>query len=245
MAIVWQQTIDGTCYEVRSAGQTRRLYTDGVFHSQYHPARNLAGGIWDLLWLPALFNSHDRIRRVLVLGVGGGTVINQLLRHVQPEEIIGVELNHVHLQVARRFFGVSKKVATLVQADAVQWMKNYSGPPFDMIIDDLFGEENGEPVRAVTANSAWCRLLLRHLDPAGMLVMNFIGVGELGESACLAIPGIAQRFRSVYRLSLPGYENAIGVFARPRLSLREINKNISSLPGDIKGKTGYRIRRIK
>ena len=49
MAIVWQDTRDGTHYQVRTAGKTLRLYTDGVLHSQYNPVKRLTGSVWDLL----------------------------------------------------------------------------------------------------------------------------------------------------------------------------------------------------
>lgn len=244
MAIVWQQTVGGSHYQVRSAGRTRRLYTNGVFHSQYHPDRALAGGIWDLLWLPALFRPPGRIRRVLLLGVGGGAVIHALQRHVRPVEIVGVERNPVHLQVARRFFGVTDRLARLVQGDAVHWLQDYHGPSFDMIIDDLFGEENGEPVRAVPASGGWCRTLLRHLDRNGILVMNHMGYPELDASGCVATARLARRFESVYRLSLPAYENAIGVFLRSEGSRRVFTANLATLPGDVKKQTGLRIRRL-
>ena len=90
MAILWQKTIKDTRYEIRSAGQTRRLYTDGVFHSQFNPVHAVTGGVWDVLMLPAFFKPADSIKRVLVLGVGGGAVIHQLQRYIKPDEIIGV-----------------------------------------------------------------------------------------------------------------------------------------------------------
>ncbi|WP_455217906.1 hypothetical protein, partial [Kaarinaea lacus] len=87
MAIVWHKKISGTCYEVRKAGNSIRLYTDGVFHSQYNPHRPVTGSVWDLLMLPAFFTNIDKISRVLVLGVGGGSVIQLLHRYVKPDEI--------------------------------------------------------------------------------------------------------------------------------------------------------------
>ena len=38
MANLWQQTIDGNHYEVRTAGASVRLYRNGVNHSQWHAA---------------------------------------------------------------------------------------------------------------------------------------------------------------------------------------------------------------
>lgn len=105
MAILWQKTIKDTRYEVRTAGQTRRLYTDGVFHSQFNPEHEVTGGVWDVLMLPAFFYPPETIKRVLVLGVGGGAVIHQLQRYIKPEEIIGVELNPVHIMLAKNILG--------------------------------------------------------------------------------------------------------------------------------------------
>ena len=42
MAILWQQTIDGNHYEVRTAGGSVRLYRNGVNHSQWNPKRPLS-----------------------------------------------------------------------------------------------------------------------------------------------------------------------------------------------------------
>ncbi len=231
MAVIWEKRVGGRHYEVRSAGRTRRLYTDGVFHSQYRPQAAQAGGIWDLLWLPALLAPPGHVQRVLVLGVGGGAVIHQLHRYLHPESITGIELNPVHLQVARGFFGITPKRATLIEADAVAWLSNYTGPPFDLIIDDLFGEADGEPVRAVPANPRWCETLLRHLSPEGVLVMNFIAAQEWRNSACVAYRRLARRFPGRFRLSLPAYDNTVGAFTRFAAATADLRRAISALPG--------------
>ena len=138
MSLLWEKRTAGAHYQVRQAGRSLRLYTNGVFHSQYNPRRPVTGSVWDLLWLPAFFYPPDKLQRILVLGVGGGAVIRHLRRFIQPEKIVGVELSKIHLSIARRFFGIGGDDVELYQADAVDWVERYSGPPFDMIIDDLF-----------------------------------------------------------------------------------------------------------
>lgn len=229
MAILWQKNLNGTRYEVRAAGKTRRLYTDGVFHSQFHPSRATAGGIWDLLMLPAFFYPPKKIQRVLVLGVGGGAVIRQLHRYIEPLEIVGVELNPVHLEIAQRFFEVDKSMAQLHQADAIQWVKDYDGPKFDMIIEDLFGEEKGEPVRAVKADTSWCNVLSRHLTRDGVLVMNFIDIAEMRQSECLNKQYLAKHFKSAFQLTLPLYENVIVALLKTEVESRALHKNLCKI----------------
>jgi hypothetical protein len=99
MTIVWQKQSGGCLYEVRSAGRSLRLYTDGVFHTQYNSDNPLTGHIWDLLMLPAFFYEPNAINRVLVLGVGGGASIQLIKQFVGPETIVGVELNPTHIYV--------------------------------------------------------------------------------------------------------------------------------------------------
>lgn len=173
MAILWQRRIGGVNYEVRSAGETRRLYTNGVLHTQYNPRELATGSVWDLLSLGALLLPAESVRRILVLGVGGGTVIRQLLTFFPHAQVTGVELSPVHLRLGKNFFALNDPRIELICADAIAWLAMDDGEPFDLIIDDLFGERDGVPCRAVRADSDWLDLLVSRLAPQGMLTMNF------------------------------------------------------------------------
>lgn len=248
MALIWRKDIDGVRYEVRSAGRSRRLYTDGVFHSQHHPEQLLTGTVWDRMLLAAFLAPPGSVRRVLVLGVGGGTVIRQLRRFVAPERIVGVELNPVHLALGRRFFALSGAELELHRADARQWLHAYDGPPFDLIIEDLYGEHAGEPQRAVAADRHWFATLRRHLSAQGVLAMNFVHIDELAASAYYSNRRVAGAFASVFRLDGPVDHNAVAVFTRRSATSRELRRRLESVPElDPRRKTGrlsYRIRKI-
>jgi len=246
MAILWQKTIKNTHYEVRTAGQTRRLYSDGVFHSQFNPKRAITGGVWDLLMLPTFFYPPESIQRVLVLGVGGGAVIHQLQRYIKPTEIIGVELNPTHIMVAKRYFGVTNKQATLVKADAIEWLESYSGPAFDLIIDDLFGEEEGEPVRAVKANKAWFEKLNSHLSEDGLLVMNFVSKKDLKNCAAVSYKKVANSFVNSFQFSLENYDNAIGAFLKKSSTNQILRHNINAVT-ELKNnkQLSFHVRKLK
>ena len=249
MAVIWKKKLNNVVYEVRSAGRTRRLYTNGVFHSQHHPERAISGGVWDLLMLPAFFREASGLKRVLVLGVGGGTVIHLLQRQFPAALITGVDLDPVHLQIATEHFGVSPATVELYCADARQWLQDYRGPSFDLIIEDLFGELDGEPERAIAPSVEWISLLLRHLQRDGMLVMNFIGKPSFGSSGFYTSKQLNKRFQSVYSLSLPRYENVIIALSRTRVSARELRARLKSNPqlctAMWSGLLPYQVRKIK
>lgn len=228
MAIVWQKKVSSKntvdCYEVRSAGRTRRLYTNGVFHSQYNPYRPVAGSVWDLLLLPAFFHPVGLIKRVLVLGVGGGAVMKQLEHFLKPDLILGVELNPVHLQVAKRFFNVKGQRFELIEADAVQWLKNYQGPRFDLIIDDLFGEEQGEPCRAVSVDEGWCNVLRRNVADSGSVVINFDTPKVMKD--CFWLKQKSSSWQQAYQFTTPLYSNCIALFTQQVTTRDEFRENL-------------------
>ena len=244
MAIIWQKTIGKTRYEVRKAGNTVRLYSDGVFHSQYNPDRPVTGSVWDLLMLPAFFTDVDHIRRVLVLGVGGGSVIQLLHRYVKPDEIIGVELNPVHVQIARQFFGVTNKIARLYQGDAIKWMEDYQGPPFDIIIDDLFGEIDGEGVRPVALNARWLNLLNRHINTKGLIVANVVDKKNLQDSAYFTNTRVNRHFKSAFQLTIPQLENTVAVFLKDSSTSKQLRNNISKISG-LNARSGYNKLKVR
>jgi len=226
VGVVWQKTVNGKQYEVRSAGQTRRLYTDGVFHSQYNPEKTLTSNVWDLISLPSFFLEPENIRRILVLGVGGGAVLRQFSSWFPGVDITGVELDKMHISISKRFFGLAGKHISLIHADAIEWVKRYRGLPFDIVIDDLFGEVDGEPSRVIEAKPAWMNHLTRLLTPHGMLVMNFTESKDLRNCAVFNNEGIKKKFKSAYRLMTPLYHNQIGVFMKKASTANEWRKRI-------------------
>lgn len=230
MATLWKQQRDGVTYEVRAAGQTRRLYTDGVFHSSYNPAAPITGGVWDMLMMPAFLYPPGSVQRVLLLGVGGGTVIRQLREFVQPQEIVAVDVSDVHLDIAQRFFGVQGRDVQLVHADAKDWLLE-DRTRYDLVIDDLFGGSNGEPARAIAADSAWCRKLRARTTKQGAIAINCISPAELAASGFMTDIDLRAHFRSRFQLRAERDQNAVGIFLPHDVETGELRRNLLGVPG--------------
>jgi len=209
MSTLWETTRSGTHYSVRQAGGSVRLYSNGVFHSQWNKQRPFAGAVWDCLSLPCLYRPPQQCKRILLLGLGGGAGVRQLQTLVDFDFLQAIEIDSVHIQIARKWFGVSNRRIKITQADAIDWAFNYRGAGFDLIIDDLFGHSENEPQRAQPLNDVWVRRLRDALNKNGTLITNCISRSELVN----AVPVFAANgFVQGYRWSLPEYENAIGVF---------------------------------
>ncbi|MBO6555455.1 MAG: methyltransferase domain-containing protein [Pseudomonadales bacterium] len=194
MAIIYSEKHDGVRYEIRSAGATKRLYTNGAFHTQYHPKYLFTGAVWDLLCLPTLCLNADP-KRVLVLGVAGGTVIHQIQRLCKAPHITGIELDKVHIKLARLHFELNYPNLRLIQADALDWLAN-STESFDCIIDDLFLHGKEDPERPVELDRHWFDHLKAHLEKNGLLIQNHIDMTSARKAASFMKGGSTLGFQT-------------------------------------------------
>lgn len=247
MPVTFSREVHGSRYEVRARGSALKLYSDGVFHSAWNPRHGLTGRVWDL-FVVAAFAAAAPVRRVLVLGIGGGTALLQLQRFAGPLEAVGVDLDTVHLEIARECFGVVPPVAELVRADARDWVSGAPAAGFDLVIDDLFGHVGGEPMRSVDVDARWAKALGRLLAPGGVLAVNFIAPKDLRASA-LYRDGRARRgYASAYQLRTAKDANAVGVFCRQGITPRQWRARVRAVPGlddrDRRCPLDYEIRRL-
>ncbi len=218
MAVIHEERHGDSVYQVRTAGSSIRLYTNGVFHSQFSPSPRAATNMWDLLSMPALLARGGRPASVLVLGVGGGAVLRRMVDTFDVGRVVGVELDPVHLSIGRRFFGLERDDIELVVADARGWVADYRGKPFDLVIDDLFGHGDGEPRRALAFDKSWLRRLDALVSPHGAVAANFASLAEYRHSAASSREGAGDRWRAGYTLRLRVLDNVVSVHSRERCS---------------------------
>lgn len=203
MAVLWSKKTEQTTYEVRSAGQTVRLYSNGVLHSQYNPTQVISGAIWDLLLLPG-FCLNQPPKSVLVLGLGGGTLVH-LIRHFFPEaSITCVELDAEHIRIAKRWFKIPTKNVSLVHGDAYEYLQS-NKERFDWIVDDVFQHVTGDPQRGFPIQRAY-ELYLRNISDNGILSLNLIGQQQRKQAKHLLLQS---KFDLGLQFSHPLYDNRI------------------------------------
>lgn len=213
MAVIWEQNIEGNHYEVRTAGASIRLYRNGVNHSQWNPNRPLSGSIWDLIVLPALYRPEGQVQDVLVLGFGAGSVGRQIQELIRPKRIVGIELDPIHLSIADGFFECSE-ACEMIAADAVEWVnESEEQGMYDVIIEDLYGEEEGIPVRCVPMDTDWCEKLCVLLKPKGILIFNMIEPDKVKHLPMFKSKELAKRFPETVTYQIDGYENRIIAFS--------------------------------
>ena len=233
MAVLFKKKRNGVTYEVRSAGNTRRLYTNGAFHTQFNPRHLFTRGVWDLLSLPSLCQPTPP-KKVLVLGVAGGTVIHQLYKMHSLEKIVGIELDSTHVQLAKDYFQLDYPKLELIQADARTWLESRDDK-FDYIVDDIFIHAQGDPERPYAADRRWSRLLAQHLTINGTLVQNHISHRQSKR----ALPYFGRG--TVLEFSTEKYANKVLAWFKSGAA-KTLKKNLGKELGNWPRSTTHRLR---
>lgn len=156
----------------------RVLYIDGVANTiLYLDAMESSGEYIHAFELAAAV--HPEARRALVIGLGGGAIVNRLMRGWGiPADV--VEVDPTILRLAVRWFGF--KPSGEVWLDDGRRVLERAGPGYGLIFLDAFtGDQNPEHIFTVEA----FRAARRRLEPGGLLVVNLIGVPS-GPGAGLA-----------------------------------------------------------
>ncbi|HEX4840685.1 MAG TPA: fused MFS/spermidine synthase [bacterium] len=127
------------------------------------------------------------IRRVLVIGLGAGSIPKQFLATYPAVSVESVELDPVVVDVARQYFAVPAggRHRIIVQ-DGRQYVRRADGV-YDMILVDAYFAD-AIPFHLVTRE--FLGQLKAHLAPGGVVVANI--VGALGGAN-------SKLFRSVYK----------------------------------------------
>lgn len=112
----------------------------------------------------------DSVRSVLVLGMGGGSVIESLrtkFKYTHP--IVAVEIDPVVIEIAEEEFGIAAySDLEVVCADAGEFMES-TKQTFDLIIVDLF---IGEHVPERFYEKAFWQDIEKHTNKSGKVLFN-------------------------------------------------------------------------
>lgn len=159
-----------------------------------HPDRSVVG--YDEALLASLA-FRPGIRRICVIGLGGGSFPRAMARMRPEAEIDTVEIDPVVRDIALEYFlyRESERVRTVI-ADGRVFLAR-PGPAYDLIVLDAFNS-TGVPFHLTTRE--FFETLRRRLSPDGMFAANFIGqlMGQDGRLFWATYQTIRHQFGQVY-----------------------------------------------
>lgn len=137
-----------------------------------------SGPYIEKLWRYALdhfrIDDDQVVKRILVLGVGGGTVIHLLHKIFPKAAITGVEIDPVMIDLGKKYFGLDRSLVNVFQADAHKYVHKYvqkRAQPFDLIIIDLFV---GREIPAFVSSKQFLKELRRLKGESGRIIINYL-----------------------------------------------------------------------
>jgi spermidine synthase len=188
--------------EIRSGLRGRSLRIDGTHASLYRPGLSATGSVWDALAVPLLWLPRARRRKVLVLGLGGGSAA-RLVRAIAPRaRVVGVEWNPEVIRAARRWFDLDALGVEIVHADARRYLARCRAG-FDVVIDDLFIGSARTVRKPRWLIDTGLAAAARRLRPGGLLVAN-----SIDETAAVA-RALRALFPALLQVTLSDYHNRI------------------------------------
>ncbi len=209
---------------VQRTRQGTLLIVDDSCASLWRPGQETTGGTWDLLAAPVLLLPAAPAPRVLLLGVGGGSVVRVLRALRRDAAIVGVDLDAQVLEVARREFALDALGATIVCGEARRFVAALTpAQRFDLIIDDIY-QGSGDGMRKPHGWPATLRRAAARLARGGILVCNALDRGDaLAMAAAMPQPCVA--------LVHADYHNRILVGGRaPALTARAVSRALRAAP---------------
>jgi predicted membrane-bound spermidine synthase len=205
---------------VRRAGGLQ-LRLNGTLASFHRPGLAVTGPVWWALAAPVVL-LRPGARRILLLGLGAGSVAG-VLRILDPHaEIVGVELDRVVLRLARRHFGLDGLGLEVVVDDVFRYLRR-ERRRFDLIVEDVFVGALRSVHKPPGLLEVAYPLLGRRLRPGGLVVSNTIHESPAVVRAMRPFGG------RVISLDVKRHWNRIVVGGRGLPSARQVRRRLSGV----------------
>jgi len=213
----------GARVRVHESRHGRELIVDETFASLYRPGDASTGSVWDAIGAPLLLRPAHRRSRLLMLGMGGGSVCRQLRRLAPDAEIVAVELDPEVVAVARAEFDLDELRLDVVVADALAVLRREQRG-FDAIFEDVFigrGDGVHKPDWIPDPGHALAR---RRLKAGGVLVSNAL------DEAPRVARSMRAAFAHVVQIGIEGFDNRVLVACDARFDAHSLRASVAAEP---------------
>jgi spermidine synthase len=165
-----------------------------------------SGGLVREIWKKGIehLNRHHfegtQPKRLLVMGLGAGSLIGEIARVWPETDITAVELDPVMVQLGKDYFGLdSIKNLEIVVGDAIEWLEtNQHG--FEVILVDMY---LGKETPAALERKKFLELVQSRLTENGMVVFNRLKTNDLKGSTEEFLRKLGDVFNEVHRIGTP------------------------------------------
>jgi len=203
---------------VVEVGSTRKIFVGNFIQSINPDSPSCAKLCWGQL-VESLRKRVTEMDKVLILGMGGGTIPHLISRNYPNTEIISVEYDEVMIDIAKKFFNIdSIPNHRIINDDALRVViepENYeiSLGSLDVLIVDIF---NGDKFPDLGKTGNFITAIKKLVKPGGFLVFNRIYKEEYQEDVKIFIDNLGNYIKDIESEVVAGYTNSdnIIIFGR-------------------------------
>jgi predicted membrane-bound spermidine synthase len=158
---------------VQVGEETQLILNEGVgIHSIYNPNSILTQGPWDYFMIAPYFNNppftSSQVRKVAIIGLGGGTAVREFTAAYGPIPIDGVEIDNTIVNMGREYFHMNEPNLHVVLQDGRYFLQT-SSQKFDVVAIDAY-QQPYVPFQLTTKE--FFQEVRNHLSPTGVTVIN-------------------------------------------------------------------------
>jgi precorrin-6B methylase 2 len=233
--------------KVTLEGPIKGLSFDGVYYQSKVDVDNPLTGHCEYveLFLQALLFNR-RPKRILMLGLGGGSA-QRLFHHYCPDaRILTVEVDPEVVRIAREHFFFDDKKLLVVISDARDYLERTKGK-FDIIIQDTFVSKHRTVfIPEHLASREFFELVWARLKSSGVFAINTLGTVRVRKTSNPIVTiyrDLVDIFRSVYLFEVSETMNVVMISPK-RAAKGDIMQMAEGLPEGIRCGTAetYRAR---
>lgn len=159
--------------DVWSSGDEVEFRVAGAVHAWWHKERYLTGLAWDNIIAAALLHPETVPKKILMLGLAGGTTF-RALRHLLPDaELHAVEIDEEVVHLARKHMALDELNIHIHIADAYKWLDK-GKKKYDVIIDDVYLALADDVARPDVWDDVLIKKFQSHLNPYGLFLTNLV-----------------------------------------------------------------------
>ncbi|GHO42480.1 spermidine synthase [Ktedonospora formicarum] len=216
------QQADGTRSLILNEGQ--------AIHSIAYADKNrvLTGWYWDYFLAAPYFNkgfTPDKLHRVAIVGLAGGTIAHQFTQVYGPVPIDGVEIDPAIVDVGRKYFGMTEPNLNVHVQDGRPYIAT-TQEQFDEVVIDAF-QQPYIPFQLTTKE--FFNQVRARLSPQGVVALNTGHTSTDYRLVQSMVATMSKVFPSVYVLNVPNTFNTVVMATMQPTTIETFRSQLSQL----------------
>ncbi len=217
------QETDGTRELILNEGQ--------AIHSVYYADPNtvLTGWYWDYFLAAPYFNvgfTANKLHRVGIIGLAGGTIAHQFTKVYGPVAIDGVEIDPTIVDVGRQYFGMNEPNLHVHIEDGRTYLAT-TQEKYDVVAVDAY-QQPYIPFQLTTRE--FFTSIRSHLSAQGVVAINTGHTTHDFRLVQAFVNTMSQVFPSVYVFDVPGTFNTEVMGTMQKTSINTFRSNLANFP---------------